>query len=104
MNRTTYEVIMSTDGTHKVTVTVEDPGGIDAALAYAQGTYAKLMQPGRLPLAEPVGEAPPQCGVIASRWSSFRERKARFGAVIRRTSTGLGAATNRCYRPLQSSP
>lgn len=45
MNRTTYEITMSTDGTHKVTVTVEDPGGIEAALAYAQGTYAKLMKP-----------------------------------------------------------
>ena len=46
MNRTLYEVTMSTDGAHKVTVTVEDPGGIDAALAYAQGTYAKLMESG----------------------------------------------------------
>ncbi|GEM_PF-826114 len=49
MNRTTYEITMSTDGVHKVTVTVEDPGGIDAALAYAQGTFAKLMKSGTKP-------------------------------------------------------
>ena len=43
MNRTLYEVTMSTDGNHKVTVRIEDPGGIDAALAWAKATYAKLM-------------------------------------------------------------
>lgn len=42
MNKTTYQVEMSTDGNHKVTVTIEDPGGTDAALAWAEATYAKL--------------------------------------------------------------
>ncbi len=35
---------MSTDGDHKVSVTIEDPGGTDAALAWAKATYAKLMR------------------------------------------------------------
>jgi len=69
---------MSTDGTHRVTVTVEDPGGIDAALAYAQGTYAKLMQPERLPLTEPVDEAPPQCGVHHISMVLVHGRKGPF--------------------------
>lgn len=54
---------MSTDGTHKVTVTVEDPGGIDAALAYAQGTYAKLMQTPKQPLSDTIAETAPECGI-----------------------------------------
>ena len=33
---------MSTDGIHKVVVTIDDPGGTDAALAWAQATHYKL--------------------------------------------------------------
>jgi len=35
---------MSTDGKHRVTVTIEDPAGTDAALAWAKATYAKLVK------------------------------------------------------------
>ena len=35
---------MCTDGNHKVTVVIEDPGGTDAALAWASATYAKLLK------------------------------------------------------------
>ena len=96
MNRTTYEITMSTDGTHKVTVTVEDPGGIDAALAYAQGTYAKLMQPGRLSLAEPVGEAPPQCGVHRIAMVLVQGKKGPFWSCHQKNIDGSWCS----YKPL----
>ena len=58
---------MSTDGNHKVTVTIEDPGGTDAALAWARGTYAKLMQaepPSNGQVTADVNTAkPPECAV-----------------------------------------
>lgn len=44
MNRSLYEVTMSADGAHKVTVRIEDPGGTDAALTWARATHSKLMQ------------------------------------------------------------
>jgi len=56
---------MSTDGNHKVTVTIEDPGGTDAALAWAKATYAKLIRTNNAstaPSPEDVDE-PPICAV-----------------------------------------
>ncbi len=65
MNKTTYQVEMSTDGRHKVMVTVEDPAGTDAALAWARGTYAKLLR-GETPSTNPAQDASdeaPTCAV-----------------------------------------
>ena len=44
MNRSMYRVEMSTDGNHKVVVTIDDPNGTEAALAWAQATYYKLVR------------------------------------------------------------
>ena len=42
ITKSAYRVEMSTDGNHKVIVTIDDPAGTDAALAWAQGAYYKL--------------------------------------------------------------
>ncbi len=95
MNRTTYEITMSTDGTHKVTVTVEDPGGIDAALAYAQGTYAKLMKADKLPLAESDNNTPPECGVHHIAMVLVQGRKGPFWSCHEKNIGGSWCS----YRP-----
>ena len=57
---------MSTDGQRKVRVTIEDPGGTDAALAWAKATHAKLMRsevPANGQIAEPMEHTEaPECG------------------------------------------
>jgi hypothetical protein len=43
MTKPTYQMELSTDGNHKIVVTVDDPSGLDAALVVAKTAYAKLL-------------------------------------------------------------
>lgn len=87
---------MSTDGTHNVTVTVEDPGDIDAALAYAQGTYAKLMSADKLPRIRPTNDTPPECGVHHIAMVLVQGKKGPFWSCHQKNFDGSWCS----YKPL----
>ena|SRR3712207_3628127 len=98
INRTTYQVQMSTDGNHKVIVTIEDPGGTDAALAWARATYAKLMR-GDDSAEQAAGpapeEAPPTCGVHQMPMVKVNGRRGPFWSCHEKNPDGSWCS----YRP-----
>ena len=90
-NKKLYQIEMSTDGNHKVTVTIEDPGGTDAALAWAKGTYAKLVQsenprPAATAMVSP--EPPPICGIHHLPMVQVNGRKGAFWSCHEKNSDG----------------
>ncbi len=91
---------MSTDGNHKVIVTTEDPAGIDAVLAWAKGTYAKLMQQDQHPLAEPAEEAPPQCAMHHIAMVLVNGKRGPFWSCHQKNFDGTWCA----YRPEIGDP
>lgn len=67
INKPTYQIVMSTDGQHKVVVTFEDPAGSQAAIAAARGIYGQLNRDDLLAEAADQAESleadePPLCG------------------------------------------
>ncbi len=107
MNRPIYQVEVSTDGTHKVTVTIEDPGGIDAALAWAKATHAKLIRPeapsfNEAPTGkpgEPDGLEPPVCQVHSSPMQRMEGRRGAFWSCHQKNSDGSWCN----YRPHEAA-
>ena len=79
MNRTLYEITMSSDGNHKVTVRIEDPAGTEAALAWAQGTYSKLTKPQAQPIENGNGiDGAPVCAFHHIPMVHMNGRKGPF--------------------------
>lgn len=95
MNRTLYEVTMSTDGAHKVTVRIEDPGGIDAALAWAKATYGKLMNSQPSPVDGNGFEEAPVCAFHRIPMVHMNGRKGPFWSCHEKNSDGSWCS----YRP-----
>ena len=92
MNRATYQVEMRTDGKHKVTVTIEDPGGTDAALAWAQATYAKLVRSNGLGSERQEQEFPepevPECAVHRLPMVRMNGKRGPFWSCHEKNSDG----------------
>ncbi len=92
MNRTMYQVEMSTDGKHKVTVTIEDPAGTDAALAWAKPTYSKLLRSDTATegqaLAGDVHEEPPTCGIHQVPMVRVQGRRGPFWTCHEKNDDG----------------
>ena len=92
MNRPVYQVEMSTDGRHKVTVTIEDPGGTDAALAWARGTYAKLIRASdsiaESQAVESPETEPPLCGVHRLPMARMNGKRGPFWSCHAKNQDG----------------
>ena len=91
MNRPLYTVEMSTDGKHRVIVTIEDPNGTDAALAWASATHAKLL---RAISDTPNGHQPydddvvPECGVHHLPMTKVQGRSGAFWSCHQKNVDG----------------
>ena len=90
---------MCTDGNHKVTVVIEDPGGTDAALAWASATYAKLLKDGaseqissQFPDTE---DATPECKIHHQPMVNVQGRQGSFWSCHQKNSDGSWCS----YRP-----
>ncbi|MCC7106257.1 MAG: hypothetical protein IT307_14040 [Chloroflexi bacterium] len=100
INRAMYEVTMSTDGKHTVTVRIEDPAGTQAALAWARATHTQLLKDD-LPIdgAEPdddLNEAEaPACGVHHVPMVLVNGRKGQFWSCHEKMEDGTWCT----YRP-----
>ena len=98
VNKPIYQVNMSTDGVHKVTVTIEDPAGTDAALAWANATYAKLLRDGD---SEPTGAAfdtkddAPQCALHHQPMVRMQGKLGEFWSCHQKNADGSWCG----YRP-----
>ena len=98
MNRPVFQVEMSTDGNHKVTVTIEDPAGTDAALAWAEATYAKLVRGNSVPTVEvqqrePTEEQdPPQCEVHDVPMALVQGKRGAFWSCHEKNADGSWCA------------
>lgn len=88
-NRPLYQVTMSTDGNHKVTVTIEDPAGTDAALAWAKATHAKLLRTDDQPESsrDDVDEAP-ECQVHRLPMTRVQGRMGPFWSCHNKNQDG----------------
>jgi hypothetical protein len=97
ITKSTFQVVMRTDGKHQVIVTVEDPSGIDAALAVARATYAKLLKDeeltplsGSTELQQPAPvEAAPACPMHHRVMSWVANgRRGRFWSCRKKNADG----------------
>ena len=93
INRTTYQIEMSTDGQHRVVVTIEDPAGTDAALAWASATYARLLRSESSedgPERDNAGNEaePPVCGVHDVPMVRVAGRRGPFWSCHQRNEDG----------------
>lgn len=105
INRTTYQIEMSTDGKHKVIVTFEDPAGSKAAIAVARGIYSQLLKDEDLaeanlaqanPKSNPVDEDnPPICGIHHLPMELVQGRRGPFWSCHERLEDGSWCT----YRP-----
>jgi len=96
VNRTLYEVTMSTDGAHKVTVRIEDPGGTDAALAWAKATHSKLMNSEANPFDDGNGfDGVPVCAFHRVPMAHMNGRKGPFWSCHEKNLDGSWCS----YRP-----
>ncbi len=87
--RTTYQVMMSTDGHHRVTVTIEDPGGTDAALAWAKATYSRLLKAnGQAELLQEESLEAPECAVHFSPMERMQGRLGPFWSCHQKNRDG----------------
>lgn len=88
---------MSTDGTHKVTVSIEDPAGTNAALAWARATYSKLLKDaGSVDTAkEQSSEDAPQCKIHRLPMVKVQGRLGVFWSCHQKNSDGAWCS----YRP-----
>jgi hypothetical protein len=94
MNKAVYQVTMSTDGKHTVTVTIEDPAGTRAALAWAQATHAQLLQQ-ETEMDELLAEAeheldgsPPKCVVHHVPMVRVQGQKGPFWSCHQKNADG----------------
>ena len=91
INKPIYQIEMSTDGVHKVTVTIEDPAGTDAALAWANATYAKLLRNGTLkPPDAPFApeDAAPQCAIHHQPMVKVQGKLGEFWSCHQKNADG----------------
>ena len=91
MNRTTYQVVMSTDGKHQVIVTIEDPAGTKAALAWARATYAQLIKAEDLaeqPGDESQEQEPPECAIHQVPMVLVQGRRGPFWSCHQKNEDG----------------
>ena len=98
MNKPTYTVEMSTDGNHKVVVTIEDPGGTEAALAWAQATYDRLTRGSEakdMPAEPEVAEDVPQCSIHLQPMVRVNGKRGPFWSCHQKLSDGSWCT----YRP-----
>ncbi len=87
-NSPVYQIIMSTDGRHKVTVTIEDPDDSDTALASALGIYAKLKKAAKVQPVPVSAEEPPECEVHHIPMVRVAGRKGSFWSCHRKNPNG----------------
>jgi hypothetical protein len=92
-NKATYQIEMATDGTHRVTVTIEDPSGAKAAIAAARGIYSALLREDDL---EEVAEQPaaidetnpPQCELHNVPMTLVQGSKGPFWSCHKKNDDG----------------
>lgn len=87
-NHRGYEITMSTDGRHRVTVRVEDPEDADAALAGALGIYAKLKKAAKTQPVPASAEEPPDCAVHGTAMVRVEGRKGSFWSCHQKNADG----------------
>ena len=61
MQKTTYQITLSTSGKHTISVTGDDPVTIQDDLAWARGIYLKLKTYDAGPADDAAGTEPPTC-------------------------------------------
>src|SRR2546430_10456454 len=89
MARTTYQVTLSLDGHHRVSVTSDDPTELSESVAWAKGIVLKLEAYAREhAAADQVEEEPPTCEVHQLPMVKVQGRKGEFWSCHEKNDDG----------------
>jgi hypothetical protein len=88
MNQTRYQITLSVNGDHSVSVSGDDPGSVKEGLAWAKGIYLKLRERSAAPAARsetvhheitaPAPEDSPTCAIHNLPMVRVNGRKGQF--------------------------
>ena len=108
MANTTYQVTLSLDGAHTISVTSDEPAAMKTAVAWAKATYDALVEHDRkaaTPVAgdgktddEAGADAAPICAVHQKAMVRVQGKRGPFWSCHERTEDGRFCS----YRPLQA--
>ena len=104
MTKTLYEVRLSVDGNHSVSVRGDDPTELGDALAWANGIYLKLRARAAEQQGEPIQDEdqepgePPVCPTHGEPMTWQKGRKGHFWSCHNRLEDGSWCS----YKPAES--
>ena len=108
MANTTYQVTLSLDGAHTISVTSDEPAAMKTAVAWAKATYDALVEHDRKARAavaadektgdQPGADAAPLCAVHQKAMVRVQGKRGPFWSCHERMEDGTFCA----YRPLQA--
>ncbi len=108
MANTTYQVTLSVDGAHTISVTSDEPAAMKTAVAWAKATYDALVEHDRKASTAAVAagkaddqaaaDAAPICAVHQKAMVRVQGKRGPFWSCHERTADGAFCS----YRPLQA--